>query len=231
MTDENEKPSFLGGIIRDRIEGLKDAARQGFDDVSKNVTSAGRTVDGVLRDTNTSYLETERDPKEPIFEVMAKGEGKNARVTLWPDRLEWEKGGGISGGKVFAAILTTGISLAFTGLRGKKEDFETLPLSAVVGVSIKRVEKGQIVSVSTAGGDIDFRVSRQNAAAFRVAILNQLQVREQTPTTVVMQGFNDSQGPSVDYAAQLRKLAALRDDGILTEAEFQEKKNQIMGKL
>lgn len=46
-----------------------------------------------------------------------------------------------------------------------------------------------------------------------------------------MQGLNDSQGPSVDYADQLRKLANLRDEGILTDSEFQEKKAQIMGKL
>jgi hypothetical protein len=231
MSEENDKPSFLGGLIRDRIEGLKDAARQGFEDVTKNVNTAGNTADGVIRDTNTSYLQTQLDPAKPIFEVMTKGDGKNARITLWPDRLEWEKGGGISGGKVVAAILTSGLSLAFTGLRGNKEEFETLPLSAVVGVSIRKGDKGQIVAVSTAAGDIDFCVSRQNAAAFRMAILGQLQERNQPPAPVVMQGLNDSQGPSVDYADQLRKLANLRDEGILTDSEFQEKKAQIMGKL
>ena len=232
MSKKDEEPeSFLGGIIRSRIDGLADAAIQGVSDVAKNFGTAGRTIDGVVRDTNTSYIELDADPNKPVYQVMTKGKGKNARVSLWPDRLEWEKGRGISGGKVLAAFLTSGFSLAFTGLRGNKDDFETLPLSAVVGVSVKKGADGHIVSVSTAAGDIDFCVSRQNAAGFRTAILNQLQVRENTPQRVVIEGAAPAQVASVDYADQLKKLADLRDSGILTEEEFQAKKTDILGKM
>jgi len=233
MANMDEKPeSFLGGLIKARVDGIKGAAQQGLKDMGLNVSTAQRTVEGVITDKNTSYLETEADPDEPLYVVMTKGEGKNARVTLWPDRLEWEKGRGISAGKIVGGIfLTAGVSLLFTGIRGNSDAFETLPLSAVVGVTLKKGDKGHIVSVNTAGGDIDFCVSRQNAADFRIAILTQLQVRENTPTKVVIEGASPAQIQNVDYADQLKKLAELRDSGVLTEEEFQAKKTDILGKI
>ncbi len=38
-----------------------------------------------------------------------------------------------------------------------------------------------------------------------------------------------SSGGSTDYLAELEKLAALRDQGILTDEEFETKKRQILG--
>lgn len=232
MADKGDKPkSFLGSIINDRLDGIFDAAKQGYDDVKRSADTAGKTIDGVLRDTNTSYLETELDPDQPIYTVMTKGEGKNARVTLWPDRLEWEVGRGISGGKVTAAFLTVGTSLLFTGLRGKKDNFETLFLSMITGVDLKRDGGAHLVRVHTGGGDIDFNVSRQNAAEFRLAIINQIQVREATPQQVVVQNTVTASPPATDHADQLLKLAQLRDAGVLTPEEFETKKKEILDRI
>lgn len=231
MADKEGLGAFLGGIINSRVDGLKNAALQGVEDMTKNLTTGLRTADGVVRDTNTSYLETDADPDAPLYEVMTKGEGKNARVTLWPDRLEWERGRGISSGKIWAGIMTAGLSLAVTGVRGNKDAYETLPLSAIASVSLRKGDGGQVVSVSTAGGDIDFLVSRQNAAGFRLAILDQMQVREATPQKVVIEGQAPVAAAPVDHVDQLKKLAELRDAGILSEEEFQAKKTEILGKI
>lgn len=231
MANKDGLGSFIGGIINSRVDGLKNAALQGVEDIAKNIGTGLRTVDGVVRDKNTSYLETEADPEAPLYEVMTKGDGKNARVRLWPDRLEWERGRGVSGGKVFAGIMTMGVSLAVTGIRGGKDAYETLPLSSISAVSLRKGDGGQIVSASTAGGDIDFLVSRQNAADFRLAILNQMQVLASTPQKVVIEGHQPVAAPAVDYAEQLKKLADLRDAGILSDEEFQAKKTEILDKI
>ncbi len=230
MAKEDGLGSFISGIINSRVEGLKNAAIQGVEDMARNITTGAKTVDGVLRDTNTSYLEADADPSQPIYTVMTKGEGKNARVTLWPDRLEWERGRGVSGGKVVAGLLTVGLSLAVTGLRGSKDAFETLPLAAISAVSLRRGDGGQVVSLATAGGDIDFLVSRQNAAEFRLAILNQMQVLSSTPQKVVIEGAVSAPA-TIDFTEQLKKLGELRDSGILTEEEFQAKKAEILKKI
>ena len=37
--------------------------------------------------------------------------------------------------------------------------------------------------------------------------------------------------PQVDVAESLKKFAELRDSGIITEEEFQQKKNELLGKI
>ena len=70
MAKEDGLGSFLSGILSSRVEGLKDAAIQGVEDMAKNLTTCAKPVDGGLRDSNTSYLATGTDPEEPLYTVM-----------------------------------------------------------------------------------------------------------------------------------------------------------------
>lgn len=235
MSNQGNEPkgtglgAALGGLIKSRVANLGDTAMQRLSDVGKDVTAGARTVMGVARDDNTSYLTAEGD-QTPIYEIMASNEGKNARVCLWPDRLEWEKARGISGAKVIAGLATGGVSLVATGIRGGKDAFDMLPLSAITSLSLRKDGMNhQMVVVQTAGGVIEFRVSRANAADFRLAVINQMQAA--TPAKVEIQNQGPSQGqaiPPFDLADQIQKLASLRDAGILTEDEFQAKKTQLL---
>lgn len=229
----NEAKRLISGFVKKRIENIGDAAKQSIADVGKNVTTSVRTGLGLANDENTSHLATDSDPDAPVYEVMAESDGKNARVRLWPDRLEWEKGRGISGGKVLAATLTMGASALITGIRGGKDGFETLPLSAITNISLQKSGMShQLVSVQTAGGTIDFRVSRYNAADFRLAILSQMQRNASAPAKVEVISLPDQAAPAPsDFSDQLQKLASLRDSGILSEEEFQAKKSEILGRL
>ena len=59
---------------------------------------------------------------QPILELTSHIAGKNAKVFLWPDRLEWSRKGLMSTGtKAGVAIATGGLSYLATGFRGKKE--------------------------------------------------------------------------------------------------------------
>jgi hypothetical protein len=53
-------------------------------------------------------------------------------------------------------------------------------------------------------------------------------IRSKGKLTVTFQRRAVSAGPQTDLADQLTKLAALRDQGILTEEEFQAKKTQLL---
>ena len=228
---KNGLGAALGGLIKARVANLGDTAIQRFSDVGKDVSASAKTVMGIARDDNTSYLTAEGD-QAPLYEVMASNEGKNARVCLWSDRLEWEKSRGISSAKVIAGLATSGFSLLATGIRGGKDAFDMLPLSAITSLSLRKDGVNhQVVVVQTAGGLIEFRVSRSNAADFRLAVINQMQVAAATPTKVEVQNQVSApplSGVPFDLADQLQKLASLRDSGILTEDEFQAKKTQLL---
>lgn len=94
--------------------------------------------------------------------------GKNARVELFEDRVEWSRAG-ISGGKATAAVFTAGLSALATGLRNK--DTEMIPLRSVSSVTSKKGMMNTTVSVITPGNTIDFRVSHGEAQSFKDQLL------------------------------------------------------------
>lgn len=73
-------------------------------------------------------------------------------------------------------------------------------------------------------------LSRHNAAALRLAILNEMQVRAATPKEIFVEDAVATVA-AVDYTEQLKKLGELRDSGILTEEEFPAKKSENLKKI
>lgn len=101
---------------------------------------------------------------EAIHDFESHIAGKNARVRIYRDRIEWELKRGVSGGKITAGILTGGLSLAATGVKNGKAGTEMIPVRSVTSVATKRDGlRNTIVSVITAGNTIDFRVSHAEA--------------------------------------------------------------------
>lgn len=176
-----------------------------------------------------------------LYEVNSHIDGaKNAKVRLYQDRIEWERGRGISGVKITAGVLTGGLSLLATGVKGGKDAFEMLPLKQVTSVANRKDGMlYHLVEVQTAGGTVGFRVSREDAATFRQAILNQMQVTAAAvaaPITVQVAAaaaavVEQSALSGPDHVAQLQQLAQLRDAGILTEDEFASKKQEILSRI
>lgn len=109
----------------------------------------------------------------PIMQFDSHVAGKNATVTLWPNRIEWVQGGFLgTGGKAALGAVTLGASLAATGLRGKK-DTQTILLRSVSGVTTKKsgLTKTE-VNVATPAGIITFRCSGSEASQFQSHLLN-----------------------------------------------------------
>lgn len=109
---------------------------------------------------------------EPLLSFTSHIAGKNARVELHPDRLEWVRTGSTIG-RVATATATMGVSL----LAGRKEARETVLVRSISNVSMKRDGLiNSIVSVSTAAQAVDFRCSHGEAKAFHDALLRVMAV-------------------------------------------------------
>lgn len=171
----------------------------------------------------------------PLYEIVSHIDGKNAKVKLWPDRIEWERGRGVSGGKITAGVLTGGLSLLATGVKGGKDAYEMLPIDQITSVGNRKDGMlYHLVEVQTAGGTVGFRVNRDDAAAFRQAILNLMQARAATPMQVHVANAAPEQpavAAAADHVGQLQQLAQLRDSGILTDEEFVAKKQEILSRM
>lgn len=93
--------------------------------------------------------------------------GKNAKVSLYQDRIEWTRGG-LSAGKLTAGLMTGGLSMLATGVRNKNT--EMIPVRAITGVSTKKEMLNTTVNVMASGSVIGFRVSHGEAARVKSAI-------------------------------------------------------------
>jgi hypothetical protein len=182
----------------------------------------------------------------PLFEVVSHIEGKNAKVRLWPDRLEWERARGVSAGKLTAAALTVGTSLLVTGVKGGKDAFDMIWLKHVTNVSNRKDGMlYHLVEVQASSGaatnTVGFRVTREHAANFRAAILDAVSAldAENRPSMNVTLTNNippapvpvSALPPEPDVHAQLMQLASLRDAGIVTEEEFATKKADLLSRM
>lgn len=100
---------------------------------------------------------------KPVLEFTSHVEGRNARIFVYRDRIEWEKPRGVM------AKLT---SAATNGLLGAgSAGTNMIPMRQVTSVTTKR--DGLInskVCVITSGDDVEFRVSHDTAKAVKAAI-------------------------------------------------------------
>jgi len=167
----------------------------------------------------------------PLLEITSHIGGKNARVTLWPDRLEWSRKGVMStGAKAGLAVMTGGMSYLATGLRGKQEG-ESIPIRSISHVQRGNSRMQDLVTIRSAAGDLEMRVSRGEANQL-IDQLNALingthpALRAQAPV---------APAPAVapvatDGTAQrLQELAQLHAQGVLTAEEFAAAKARALG--
>lgn len=179
--------------------------------------------------------------EKPIFTFTSHIEGKNAKVSVHQDRLEWIRPRGVHGGKVTAGLMTGGLSFLATGFKNGKSGTEMIPIKNISSVTTSR--DGVLnskVSVITSGNTIDFRVSHGEAAEVK-KVLTQLilgthpsqksQEHSAAPIAAPPQTTTQGGPASEDVMTQLAKLGELKAAGILTEEEFSNKKAELLGRL
>ena len=140
--------------------------------------------------------------------------GKNAHVTIWPDRVEWRRGGGLFRDKQTNAIPTRTIQSVTT-----QED----------GGHTK-------VIIRTAGGEpVAMRVSHGKADKIRELIMQLVTGAPSMPggpasaPSAPPPPHVAGPTPTIGVAEELRQLAELKESGVLTEEEFAAQKARLLG--
>jgi len=142
----------------------------------------------------------------PLFVGQSHESGRNATVTLWPDRIERVK------------------HSSMASWSNVKQDSEVTPIRAVSSVGAKK--DGIIntkVTVYATGNNIEFRFAHAQAMQFKNAIQALILAPPAAPVVQVLAPQNVP-----DLADQLIRLAGLRDKGILTEEEFAGHKAKLL---
>jgi len=154
-----------------------------------------------------------------LMQFTSHIEGKNAKVFIYPDRIEWSRTGLNVPGGAAGALLTGGLTLLATS--GRK-DTNMIPIKQIQGVSTHKAGLSYTtVHVATAGDTVAFRVSKREAEQVRSTLLRLMSQPTQSAAPI-----HNSSGSLAD---ELRKLSELRDAGVLTDAEFRVQKGRLLG--
>ena len=141
----------------------------------------------------------------PLFVGESHESGRNATVTLWPDRIERVK------------------HSSMASFSSAKQDSEVTPIRSVSSVGAKK--DGMIntkVTVYASGNNIEFRFGHAEAMKFKDAIQALILAPPAAPVQVI------APQPAPDLVDQLVRLSGLRDQGILTEEEFASQKAKLL---
>ena len=165
-------------------------------------------------------------PEGALWRGVSHESGRNAVVTLFPDRIERYKAS--------SRTSLTGM------LTGGPEDVEVIPTKSVSSVQVSRGPWYHDVTIYASGNTIVLSVAAHDAEELRSLITSQ-----------ILGGSSASAGGAATPAApaappappapaapsgddileQIRKLGELRDAGILTQEEFDSKKADLLARM
>lgn len=110
-------------------------------------------------------------------------------------------------------------------LFGKKlfgHDMESFPLSKITAIEMSKGMLGKKITLKMSGNSAEMKMINDGDPD---ALVNY--IRENMGETAAA----PAPAPAEDIPAQIQKLAALRDQGILTEEEFTSKKAELLAKM
>jgi hypothetical protein len=150
--------------------------------------------------------------------------GKNAKVAIYPDRIEWSRSGLKVPGGVTGTVLSGGLALLAASSR---KDTNMIPIRQIQGVTTHKAGLGfTTVRVASAGDATEFRVTKREAEQARSTLL---QLMNQPVQPVMSQPGPPAAAPDgLVVADELRKLAELRNEGVLTDEEFAAQKARLL---
>lgn len=132
---------------------------------------------------------------------------------------------------LFGVLAVTDHRLLFASdhLLGARS-LEDIPLTQITSVTQRKQPlaiRGSVETVLTSGSTVVFNIGKDDLVA-AVAAINDARAAASRPQTAAMQVIHTA-GPSIPE--QIKQLADLRDAGILTEAEFDAKKAQLLAQM
>jgi hypothetical protein len=162
----------------------------------------------------------------PLMQFTSHVEGKNAKVAIYTDRIEWARTGLKPPGGVTGVVLSGGLSLALPG----RKDTNMIPIRQIQGITTHKAGLSYTtVRVATAGDATEFRVTKREAQQVKSTLLQLMNQPAQPVTNQPMQQAASLVDSTQLVADEIRKLADLRDAGLLTDVEFAAQKARLLG--
>lgn len=155
----------------------------------------------------------------PLHEFVSHIAGKNAIVRVFPTHIEWETKGNA---RVGLAMVTMGVSTAFKSGRRAGAGTEMMPIKAVTSVTTKRGMLNSRLVIIASGNTIEANIAHHEAEAVKATLLRLINESSGAASAAA------APVPAGSAADELTKLAALHQQGILSDEEFAAAKTRLL---
>ncbi|WP_062465592.1 DUF2510 domain-containing protein [Demequina maris] len=136
----------------------------------------------------------------PIYEITSHIAGKNAKVRVYPDRVEWERGKTVNKGLLIGTMGMSALAGPAGVMSRKGAGTEMIPMRSITSVTTKRDSMlNDVVSIVTSGNTIDMRCSKAEAEQLR---------------SLIMQGINGTLTPAPAAPSAAAAPAATNGFGV-----------------
>mgnify|MGYP006282394657 CR=1 FL=1 len=175
-------------------------------------------IDAAVSAARTKYT-VRKAPKGDVIESVVAHDEHVLQVLF-----------GLSGSKAVTLVLTDRCiyKLTHSNLTGKLgAGNEVIPFAQLTGVERGRVPMGEFRVMLTRAHNIDdiVHLDERESEAFVAAVRDRMQAA-QTPTVTVVK----AEVP-LDPLDQLRKLKELHEAGVVTDAEYEEKRADLISRI
>lgn len=178
--------------------------------VEKGARAAARGVSGKVE--TQEDLSPEDIAAGVIFRGMSHDTGRNAQVTLYADRIERVR------------------ERSRASFSKAHQEVEVTPIRTVSSVQAQKDGFYTKVTLHAVGNPIEFRLRHEHAALFRDQV-QRLVLDYDRPSAAGPAPPGDAAAAMPDPTDQLRKLAELRDLGVISPDEFESKKAELLSRL
>jgi hypothetical protein len=143
---------------------------------------------------------------EPLTTFTSRIAGKNAKVRVYGDRVEWNR----------------------TSALGRSRDAEMIPIKSLTSVTSKKdgIAHHKVTLITT-GNEIDFRVVKKEAVAV-VALLTSLILNGPPAQPTETPPPPAAPAPTASFGEELERLVGLREAGHLTDEELAAQKAKLL---
>lgn len=119
-------------------------------------------------------------------------------------------------------LIVTGARVAFYRKGFVGEVIETIPLKSITSIERKSTLGHRVIRIHTSHDDLEFKTFSKESELSLVEAIEDGRGLKSESTTV------EKNNVSHDPYEQLKKLAELKDAGIISDDEFQSKKSKLM---
>ncbi|MEV3830216.1 SHOCT domain-containing protein [Aeromonas allosaccharophila] len=146
---------------------------------------------------------------------------QDERVTAWTEGYTGKMLGSGKDAQRNGVLIVTNIRVAFYRKGFIGEIIETIPLDKLTSVERQSAMGHRTIRMHTSHDDLEFKTFDKDGETL---VIEAIEAGRHKPADKASSG-------SDDVVERLKKLASLKDAGVITESEFTEKKAELMAQI